>query len=156
MYRLSDTIFLVKARQQMEASNPQAYDVVLGGQKQMAEPKSYDVVLGGQSQKKHDDFWGIMHLPDVLNKNTFLPNSLKDVTDAIEKWKSEGKQPEICYIGFGRVGTGYGEYALLGARKSDGGIDETKIYALTVFSKKTTAKFAERHQIVNFVNQENK
>lgn len=125
---------------------PQSFDLVLSDRAK--QPKATDVVLGGQSQ---EDFWGIMHLPDVLaDKNTILATSKEQITTAIQHWKAQGQQVEICCMGKGRVGTGYGYYSLVGSRNSSGYID-SEVYVITACDEDAAASFAEKHQIVNYL-----
>ncbi|MBD2019387.1 hypothetical protein H6F43_04210 [Leptolyngbya sp. FACHB-36] len=98
---------------------------------------------------KADDFWGIKHLPDVLEVyGAVLPTAPEELYTAIAQWKSEDRQIEIVPFPPAWVGTGYGYYALLGSRKSSAGPIDGTVYALIACTETDAAEFAARHQIV--------
>ena len=105
------------------------------------------------NQSASQDFWGVGDLPDVLaNPNHVEPKSLDELTEAMQRWKDEDREVQISYMGQGRIGWGYGHFALVGSRAGNGVMDST-VYVLRAFDKESTARFAERHGILNFCSE---
>ncbi len=73
--------------------------------------------------------------------------TLAEIESAIQGWREAGRTPEIAYCGVGRVGNGFGHYAILGSRLNGGYLDG-QTFAITAFDLSVTQAFAERYGIL--------